>query len=251
MRKTALLLITALAAAACNNDVTSPTDSSALLDDAAELAFSSGLIAADPGDRFLALLHRLPESLKLSSGQEAQIKSVVEQFLGATKADHEALATILKQAHEAARSGKSRAEVSAILQQGIPIRERLQAAEQKLRRDLLAVLTPDQRAWLDAHQPRPCNGPALTDGQRAEISGLVAAFEQDNRADIEAIRAAFQQARAAHQSGASREEIKAILEAVQPAMRRVSAAEARLAVAILAVLTPEQRASGCYRFGRR
>jgi Spy/CpxP family protein refolding chaperone len=156
----------------------------------------------------------------------------------------------MHQAREAVQAGKSREEVRAILEQGIPIRQRLHAAETQLRSDILAVLTAEQRAWLEAHQPRPCTAAPLTDAQKAEISALVAAFEQANRADIEAIRAAFEQARTAHQNGASREEIHAILETVRPAMQRVRAAEVALAAAIAAVLTPEQRASGCHRFRR-
>ena len=249
MRKTAFILLTVLAVGACSEDPTSPTDGFALLDDAAELSFSSSFVT-DPGSRFLAHLHRLPDNLKLTVAQEAQIKSLVEQFLAATRADHEALAAILKQAHEAARAGKSRDEVRAILEQGIPIRDRLQAAEAQLRTSVLAVLTPAQKAWLEAHQPRPCNAAPLGESQKAEISALISAFELANRADIDAIRAAFVEARTAHQNGASRDEIREILEAVRPAMQRVRAAEATLKIAILAVLTPEQRASGCHRFGR-
>jgi Spy/CpxP family protein refolding chaperone len=249
MRKSAVILFTALAFAACDKEATGPSSDLAMLDDAAELAFSSSFVT-DPGSTFLAFVHRFPDELRLTADQQAKIKALVEAFLTATRADHESLAAILKQAHEAAQAGKSREEVRAILEQGLPIRERLQAAEAELRTDILAVLTPQQRAWLDAHQPRPCTAAQLTDVQKAEISGLVAAFELTNRADIEAIRAAFEQARAAHQNGASREEISAILEAVRPAMQRVRAAEAALAVAISNVLTAEQKASGCYRFHR-
>lgn len=248
MRKTAYILLAALTFAACESDTTGPSDSSNLLDEAAELAFSSTFITGDPGSKFVGFAFRFPDELKLTADQQAQIKALVDAFITATRADHEALAAILKQAHEAARAGKSKEEVHAILEQGRPIRERLQAAEAKLRADVLAVLTPAQRAWLESHQPRPCSTTPLTDAQKAEISGLIAAFEQANAADIAAIRTAFEQARTAHQNGASREQIKQILDAVRPAMERVRAAEAQLAAAINNVLTAEQRT--CFRWKR-
>ena len=60
-----------------------------------------------------------------------------------------------------------------------------------------------------------------------------------------AIKAASQEARAAHQAGASAEEIRAILATVQDELEAVRQAERRLMNAIQEVLTPEQRAQWC------
>jgi hypothetical protein len=54
-----------------------------------------------------------------------------------------------------------------------------------------------------------------------------------------------QAAMLARQNGATAEQIRAILEPVQPAMERAAAASKTLQQALLAVLTPEQRASSC------
>lgn len=247
MRKFAFGLFLLLGLAACNQDAAAPVDDrTAEFDEAISLVFDASF-AGDPMHRFIPFVLRLPEHLKLTSEQEAQVKALIEAFKSATRADHEALATILRQAREARHAGKSADEIRAILQQGEPIRRRVVAAEQKLRADLLAILTAEQRAWIESQQPKRCDTVALTAEQRMEISGLFAAFEQANRADLDAIKSALERARAAHRDGVPREEVRAILAAVQPAMERIRAAQIQLAAEVLAVLTPEQIASGCYR----
>ncbi|MGQ0814932.1 MAG: Spy/CpxP family protein refolding chaperone [Gemmatimonadota bacterium] len=246
MKKTTLAILCGLALAACGQDATAPSDGSeAALTDVAELAFHSS-VAGDPSS-LLPNLHRFPDHLKLTDAQTAQIRALLQQFATDTHADRDALAAILREARAAHQAGKSRGEIRAILEQGEPIRQRLLAAEQKLRADVLALLTPEQRAWLESHQPpRRCSGQSLSESQRTEISALIAAFEHANSADLAAIRDALERARAARANGASREDIKAILETVKAAMERVRAARIELAKDISALLTPEQRASGCY-----
>jgi Spy/CpxP family protein refolding chaperone len=137
--------------------------------------------------------------------------------------------------------------VRAILQRAREARVRLYQAELALRRAVLAVLTPAQRAWLAANgsaQPGPC---VLTDAQRTEISALRAAFEEANAADLALVRATYERARAARAAGASRDQIAAILAEAKPALERLRAARRELREKILAVLTPEQRAAGCGR----
>lgn len=247
MRKITFGLFLLLALTACEQDAVSPTENPVgTFDEAADLAFDASFVG-DPMGRFIPFVFRLPEHLKLTVAQEEQVKAVIAAFAEATRADHQALAGILRQAREARQAGKSADEIRAILHQGEPIRQRVVAAEQKLRTDLLGVLTPEQRAWVESHQPRRCDTVALTPEQRTEISGLYSAFERDNRADLDAIKAALDRARAAHRDGASREEVHAILAAVQPAMERIRAAQIHLAAAVLSVLTPAQIASGCYR----
>lgn len=240
MKKTTLIFLMALALAACSEDVAGPTaEDSALLDEVAGLSYS-GSFVADPGVRVVPFVLRLPDNLKLSAAQEASIKALLSAFAQSTRADHEALAAINKQAREAIRAGKTREEVRAILEQGNPIRLRLEAAEKKLHDDVMAVLTPEQRAWLESHKPTRCQAPPLTEAQKTQISALIAGFEQANKADLDAIKAAFEQARAAARNGAPRDQVRAILDGVKPAADRVRAAEVELAKAILALLTPEQ-----------
>lgn len=247
MKKTALIMLSALALGACGKDATSPSQAVASLDDVAEIAFA-GSFVGDPGDRLLTLVHRLPDDLKLTPAQEAQIRALIETFVESTRADHQALAGIMQEARAAVRAGASREEVRAILEQGLPIRQRLLAAETQLRTDIHAVLTAEQKAWLAANQPGACTASPLTEAQRTEIAALVAAFEQANLTDLEAIRAAFEEARAAHRSGASPEAVRAILAPVWPAVLRVRAAEIELATAIASLLTPEQLACQRWRW---
>lgn len=246
MKKITLGLFLLLALAACEREAVSPTENPVgTFDEATDLAFDASFVG-DPMGRFIPFVFRLPEHLKLTGAQEEQVKALVAAFAETTRADHQALAGILRQAREARQAGKSADEIRAILHQGEPIRQRVVAAEHKLRTDLLGVLTADQRAWIESHQPRRCDTVALTAEQRTEISGLFSAFEQANRADLDAIKATLEQARAAHRNGATRAEVDAILASAQPAMQRIRAAQVQLAAAVLGVLTPAQIASGCH-----
>jgi Spy/CpxP family protein refolding chaperone len=244
MRKTTLALLTSLVAVACS-DALAPTPDPAL-EEAALIAFSASL-TSDPGSRYLGHLHRLPDELALSDAQRVQIRTLLEAFHQTTQADREALAAVGRQAREAAQAGKSREEVRAILSQGDAFRDRIHSAETKLREDIDAVLTAEQKAWLSSQDGRRCSPVSLTEQQRTQISALVAAFQEANSADLAAVRSALAQAREARRSGVSREEVAALLEAVRPAMERIRAATAQLAEDIDALLTPEQKAAGCFR----
>jgi Spy/CpxP family protein refolding chaperone len=248
MRKMLFTLLAAMAVAACDNQSVGPTDDGSLLllDDAAVLAYGA-MDMAHPGSHYIARLHRLPDRLKLTSEQQSQIRALLQTFAEATKTDREALAAIMQRAREAIHGGKSREEVRAILAEGDPIRRRLHEAEQNLHAQIDAVLTDEQKAWLAANGPARCREFALTEAQKTEITGLIAAFNEANQEDIETVRVAFEAARAAHQNGASRDEIRSILQPAAVAMQRLIHAHLQLGAAIQSVLTPEQRASGCYR----
>lgn len=244
MKRATVFLLTALTLGACSKDAVSPTDVTAELDDAAMLAYSASFIG-DPGANFLPVLPALPDGLKLSAEQQTQIKALLDAFRQSTKADRDALAAIMKEARAAAAAGQTREQVRAILATGQPYRESLQAAEKKLHDDIWALLTTEQKAWLEAHRPGRCNAPPLTEDQKNQISALFATFAEENQADIAAIKAAHDQARLLIRAGATREEVHAVLEAVRPAMLRVRAAELELHAAIRALLTPEQLAARC------
>ena len=241
MRKMLWTVAAVFALTACNETTTAPTDDSFLLDDAASLAFGA-MDMADPGSRFIARLNSLPDSIKLSGAQQEQIRNLMSNYKAAVTADLQALAEIHKEARAAHAAGKTPEEIRAIIAKGDAIRARLHAAEAKLHADVLAVLTPAQIAWLNAPQSHPCRGVTLTEAQKTQITALIAAFQTANQADLDAIKAVFEEARAAHQAGATREQIAAILQKAKPAMERVRAAEAKLNADIRALLTPEQLA---------
>jgi Spy/CpxP family protein refolding chaperone len=246
MRK--LLSVAAVAAllAACG-DTTGPeaAGADARLAETAILAYSA-LHVGDPGHDLIARLNRLPPQLALSEEQSAQVRGLVQSFLAATEADRAALAAIMAQATEARKAGKPPEEVRAILARGSQVRTQLHAAERSLQAAVLALLTPAQLAWLTAgRDPRPCS--TVTEAQRTEISGLIAAYEQANAADIALVRSVHERARAAQQAGATRAQVSAILAEGRAAMERLKAARTTVSEAISAVLTPEQRAAGCFR----
>lgn len=254
MRRIALTVIAAAALAACSNETTAPADVSQISD--FEIgAFGSALTAAGGYDAELyrlRLLNGLPDDLKLTAEQQAKIKALVDAFEAATKADREALNGILREALQAIRAHKSRAEVKAILDKGAGIRERLSAAEATLRAQIDAVLTPEQKAWLASHKPQRCDPskfPPLSDAQKAQMRALESAFQTANQADIDAVRAAFEQVRAAVVAGKSRDEIQSILNGIKPAIERLESARRNLRAQLEAVLTPEQKASGCIPLG--
>jgi Spy/CpxP family protein refolding chaperone len=253
MRRIALTVIAAAALAACSNETTAPGDLSQISD--FESAYGSALTAAGGYDADLyqlRLLNGLPDDLKLTAEQQAKIKALVDAFQAATKADREALNSILREALQAIRAGKSRTEVKAILDKGVPIRARLAEAEATLRSQIEAVLTAEQKAWLASHRPQRCDPskfPPLTDAQKAQMRGLEAAFQTANQADIDAVKAGLEKARAAAAAGKSREEIQGILEGIKPAIERLDVARRALRAQLEAVLTPEQKASGCIPIG--
>ena len=248
MRKSAVLLLGVLTLAACNRDVSAPIDSDTLasLDAGAILTFDAAGLSG-PG-HYLTGLHRLPDNLKLSADQEAKIKALLQAFQQANQADLEALAKIGAEAKAAAAAGKSRAEIAAILAKGDAIRARIEAAEKALQTAIENVLTAAQKAWLDANRPRPCDvSSTLTAEQRTQIQSLIAAYEEANKADLAAVQAALEKARAAAKNGATKEQIAAIMDAVKANVERLRAAQLELIKAIDAVLTPEQRASPCFK----
>ena len=247
MRKLLLMVLTAALAACSENPAEPREDSSFLIDDAAVLAYGA-MDMADPGSHWMARLHSLPDSLKLTAAQEQQIRALIAAFATATKPDMDALHAIHQEARAAKAAGKTEAEIRAIYAKGDPIRARLHAAEAKLHTDIFAVLTPAQQAWLKNGRPRPCADPKLqlTEAQKTQITALISAFEAANAADLDAIRKVHEEARAAHKAGASREQIAAILEKARAPMERVRNAQIALNASILALLTPEQRASGCF-----
>lgn len=252
MRRNALITIAALSLAACSNDSTGPSSSDLAIDAG---AFGTAFTVAGGYDAAIyqeRLANALPDEIKLSDDQRAKIRALIQAFESSTKADREALGAIIQQARQAAAAGKSREEVNAILRTGADMRARLAAAEARLKADIDAVLTPEQRAWIASHSPRSCRAdrfPPLTDAQKAQILALEAAFHQNNKADLETIKAVIEEARAAVQAGKSREEIAAILARGAPAAARLAAARRILHGQILAVLTPEQKASGCFPLG--
>jgi Spy/CpxP family protein refolding chaperone len=244
MRKLLLTLAAAVMLAGCSEEPTAATDETFLLEDAASLAFGA-MDMADPGSRFIARLNSLPDNLKLSAAQQDQIRALMTNYQATVADDLRALAAIHQEARAAHQAGKPAAEIRAILARGDVIRARLHAAEARLHADILAVLTPAQIAWLNSHQPHPCRDARLTEAQKTQITALIAAFQTANEADLDAVKAVFEEARAARQSGATREQIAAILQKARAPMERIRAAQQKLDADIRALLTPEQRA--CFR----
>lgn len=83
---------------------------------------------------------------------------------------------------------------------------------------------------------------ALTDAQRAEISALRSAFRSAHQDELDALRAVFEQARQARLGGASREEVRAILQTGRPIAEALRPDVIALHEALRAVLTDAQRA---------
>lgn len=255
MRRIVFVSLTALVIAACSTEATSPADSTDQVTDFSIGAFGTALTSAGGYDADLyqlRLLHGLPDALKLTPEQETKIKALVDAFKLSTKADHDALETILHQAQDAKRAKKSDAEIKAILDQGIPARTRLAAAEAKLKTDIDNVLTAEQRAWLATHGPKKCKAstfPPLTDAQKAQMKAFEHAFETANRADLDAVKAGLHQLKEAITSGKPAADVQKILDAIKPALDRLEAARKTLRGQLEGVLTPEQKASGCFPLG--
>lgn len=176
--------IASLALVACEQSPTNPVSDQAALDSIdpvvatfdASQGLPGGPFGAPNGAPFLGAMPfagapasaadgrgpgaAFPDSIRLTDGQKAQITALVSAFMAANAAD---LAT-MKAAHVAAReaihAGKSHDEVKAILDGAKAAADRVHANAEALHAAIAAVLTPAQRAWLDAHKPdRPPRTP--------------------------------------------------------------------------------------------
>jgi Spy/CpxP family protein refolding chaperone len=96
---------------------------------------------------------RLPDNLKLSDSQRAQIKSLVSSFRTGHRDDLKSLAASMKQVRAARLAGQTTDQRRALFAQTAPARQRLIAAGKQLTIDVQQVLTADQRSWLASHHP--------------------------------------------------------------------------------------------------
>lgn len=83
---------------------------------------------------------------------------------------------------------------------------------------------------------------ALTTEQQAAIAALHEAFKTKTAADVAALKAIEEQARAQIKAGKTRDELRPLLEQALPILVRLGFAFAQLQGDIRAVYTPEQRA---------
>ena len=249
MRKT-FLAVAALGLfglAACSTDTVAPNEFLAdadVIDLVPDYAISSAAVV-DGGGIGAA---RLPRELQLTVEQKAAIAALHDAFMAENADEIAELRAIEQEIRHLKRAGGSRGEIRALLAEAHEIVAGLALDFAALQDAIWAVYTPEQRAWIEAHKPKVCdrNGPPqLTEDQIAQIRALRQAFAEAVADELAAIKAAHQQARAAHQAGASAEEIRAILASVKDEMEAVRQAEHRLHEAILEVLTPEQRARWC------
>lgn len=254
MRRVALL-VTAAMLVACSNETTTAPATIDQVDQFVNAVSSTALTAIGAYDANVykdRLLNALPDSLKLTSDQQAKIKALVDAYNAAIKADREAFEAVLKEARAAVQAGKSKDEVKAILDKAAPIAGRLADAAAKLKSDIDAVLTQAQRDWLASHQPKRCDKSAftpLTDAQKAQMKAIEEAFRTTNKADLEAVDSAMRQIKAAISAGKSVTEIQTMFDGIKPALTRLEAARKKLHDDLEAVLTPEQKASGCIPLG--
>ncbi|MBX9927623.1 MAG: Spy/CpxP family protein refolding chaperone [Gemmatimonadaceae bacterium] len=95
----------------------------------------------------------LPDSLKLTDAQKAQMTAIRTAFETANATNLAALKAIHTEARAAVQAGKTRDEVRAILEKGKTIRDTMKPAFEAMHAAMQAVLTPAQKAWLDANRP--------------------------------------------------------------------------------------------------
>lgn len=174
----------ALTIAACENSPTTPDNLEASLDevDPVVMTFSAtqGLPGGPIGDRvgppFMGGMQftgapasatdgrgpgaAFPDSIKLTDAQKTQIQALVAAFTAANATDLAAMKAAREAARKAIRDGKTKDEVRAIMATAKAAADRVRAASETLRASIRALLTPAQRAWVDAHRPdRPPRTP--------------------------------------------------------------------------------------------
>lgn len=253
MRRIILTTLAALSFVACSQDSTGPASTADESLDAGAFGTALTAVGGYEADLYASRLgNGLPEDLRLSDEQRVKIKALVDAFVAATRADREALGAILHRAKAAGRGNKARAEVLAILKEGEPIHSRLVAAEAKLKADIDAILTAEQKAWIDSrisHRCDPKKFPPLTDSQKEQIKALEKAFAEAHKADLDALAKLFDEAKSAAKSGKSREDVAKILEKGASIIARLATARLTLRDQLATVLTAEQKATGCLPLG--
>ncbi|MDB4906622.1 MAG: hypothetical protein JWO05_1406 [Gemmatimonadetes bacterium] len=238
MRK--LLVIAVALVAACSSDTVTSADASAA-DDltlAANVASASGaIITTGDAQSLLRLVAALPDGVKLTREQQAKVNALLDAHAAATQADRAAVSAGEKAARDAAQAGKGKGDIQRILDATDVIRKRIAGAEVTLVANITSLLTEAQRKWVREHSPAKCVAvPTLSADQQQQVAALNAAFEDANRADLTAIHDANEAATAAKRAGKSEADVRAILDAVQPAVRRVNAAREALAKAVSAIV---------------
>ncbi len=243
-------LIALSALAACSSESTAPAVQEPASTSAVDLIQQFGATSAAAMDRGGIGGSEFPADLKLTAEQKAKIQALHDAFQKNHESDLTALKAVEQEVKAAVAAGKSRADIAAIITKAQPIMLRLAAAFAQLQRDVWAIYTPAQQAWITAKGRgeaacRPDVISQLTADQITKIRSLKAAFGEAVKGDLETIRKVNEEARAAKQGGASREEVAKILAKADAAMTALAAAEKRLASAILDVLTPAQKANAC------
>jgi Spy/CpxP family protein refolding chaperone len=235
--------------AACSKDTTAPATNESLDDLSVDLIQQYDATGASAMDRAGIGASDFPDTLKLTAEQKARIQALHEAYQAANQADLAALRAIKVEAEAAIKAGKSREQVRAILARADPIMARLATAMAKLQRDIWAIYTPGQQAWITGKGRNDvCSRDvlkSLTAEQSKKIADLKAAFTESVKGHLETIKKVGAEARAAAQAGASREQVAAILRKADAAMEAVKQAERRLAASIMELLTPEQKKNTC------
>lgn len=254
MRRIVLVSLVAAALVACSTDTTAPSSTDLIADfEAANLGTQFTAAGGYDEDLYqLRLGNGLPDELELTPEQEEKIEALIKAFKEANKADQEALKAILREARQAKKNNKSDAEIKTILDKGAPIAAKLAAAAAKLKTDIDAILTAEQRAWLASHEPKNCKKnlfPPLTDAQKAQMKAFEAAFKADHAADVRAVRTGLLAIKHAAHNSKSTADIQKILDNIKPAIDRLAEGRKNLKEQLESVLTAEQKASGCLPLG--
>lgn len=155
------LLAATLALGACDDSPAEPTGPMA--DDFALLMFGEagsaleGSMGPQDGERpFDGRTHfrRLPEDLALTPEQVEEIEALRAAFRAEHQDEVAALRAIFEEARDARAAGATREEVRAILLEGRETAIALRFPIWQLHEAIRAVLTEEQRFWLDTHRPR-------------------------------------------------------------------------------------------------
>jgi Spy/CpxP family protein refolding chaperone len=120
----------------------------------AALEGSMGPQGPRPFDGASLGLERLPPHLALNPDQRRSIGQLRSDFHATYAEPLEALGEIFRRAWAAREAGADRKAVRAILQEGRPLVQQLREPVRALHAATVALLTVEQRAWLEANRPR-------------------------------------------------------------------------------------------------
>lgn len=183
-----------------------------------------------------------PERLALTQAQQVQIRALRYVFDQVTASEVSQIRSLIEQAAAATLAGRPAAEIEELLARIAVVAQRHVQATQRLAAEIDAILTPDQRQWLQEYQACLITS-VLTDEKLEQVTAIKSHFEEIYADDLAATEAALRQvaaltADATLTAQERQERIAEILDSVRPELERLERGLIELERDLAAIVPP-------------